>query len=49
MDSENQGLDSYSIEQVSEIIVLFLSLSHNKMNHDGDDECKSLVEIYRFR
>lgn len=47
MDSKNQGLDSYSIEQVSEIIVLFLSLLHNKMNHDRDDECRSLVEIYR--
>ena len=49
MDSKNQGLDSYSIEQVSEIKVLFLSLLHNKMNHDRDDECRSLIEIYRFR
>lgn len=49
MDSKNQGLDSYSIEQVSEIKVLFISLLHNKMNHDRHDECRSLIEIYRFR
>ena len=49
MDSKNQGLDSYSIEQVSEIKVLFISLLPNKMNHDRDDECRSLIEIYRFR
>ena len=49
MDSKNQGLDSYSIEQMSEIKVLFLSLLHDEMNHDRDYECRSLVEIYRFR
>lgn len=49
MDSKNQGLDSYSIEQVSEIKVLFLCLLHDEMNHDRDYECRSLVEIYRFR